>query len=136
MLLGIDYGDANIGLAFGREGLTTPLKVISGKNTQVAIADIVRISFENKINRIIMGLPLTFDGKETPQSIKIRRFAKTLKIYLKKPLNFVNEVSTTEEAVSEMVRTAHPRKSRRHPDHFSASLILKRFYDEQEINKN
>lgn len=128
-VLGIDYGDTNIGLALGRNKLSTPIKVISGKNTEAAIAELNRIVVENKVLKFVMGLPLTPEGKETKQSLKIRRFAKILKIRSKKPVEFVNEASTTEEAETEMLDTGISKKRRGVKDAYSAALILKRYYD-------
>ena len=47
-ILGIDYGEVNIGLAFGINNLVSPLKVISGRNANTAISEISRYILENK----------------------------------------------------------------------------------------
>lgn len=127
--LGIDYGSRNIGLAFGRGGIVHPMKVISGKNAASATADIVRIVLENEVDKIVIGLPLTVDEKETAQSIETRRFAKILKIKLKKPVEFVNEYNTSDDATRAMLSLGFPKGKREVHDHFSAALILKNYFD-------
>lgn len=134
IVLGIDYGETNIGLAFGRIGLTGPLDTISGKNTDRAISDIAKAYHDIDGTKIVIGLPLNANGKETSNSVVVRRFAKLLKIYLKQPIEFVNEYLTTQESVEKLVNQGMPQKSRRggKKDRLSAELILKRYYHEKE----
>lgn len=127
--LGIDYGETNIGLAFGRNGLASPLSIIPAKNEDEALREIARFAIENKVTKIIMGIPLTADGKETAESLKVRRFSKLLKIYLKKPLELVNEHSTSIEALDEAIDIGMSQKGRRKVDNLSAALILTRYFE-------
>ena len=127
-VLGIDYGKSNIGLAFGINNLVSPLKVISGKNTGSAISEISRYIIENKVDKMIIGLPVGADGKETPMSRKVRRFSKLLKIRTKMPITFVNEYRTSEESVTEAINLGISKKRRRSIDHLSAALIIKEYY--------
>lgn len=127
-LLGVDYGETNIGLAFGTNNLASPLKIISGKNSESAINEIARYAIENKVDKILMGLPISPDGKETMMSRKVRRFAKLLKLRTKKPLEFVNEYRTSEESVTEAVNLGISKKRRQKIDHLSAALIIKEYY--------
>ena len=57
-----------------------------------------------------------------------------LKIYLKQPIEFVNEYLTTQESVEKLVNQGMPQKSRKSgkKDRLSAELILKRYYHEKE----
>jgi putative holliday junction resolvase len=131
ILLGVDYGSSRIGLAFGRKGLVEPLKVVSGKNDTVAINEISRVSLENRITKIVVGLPLTYDGKETLQSKEVRRFAKLLKIRLKKPIVFVDEYGSSKESVRSMLGLGVAKKARRTIDHYAAAVILKSYFDQK-----
>lgn len=131
-LLGIDYGESNLGIAFGRVGLVTPIKIVSSKNDGEAIKEISRLAIENKIDKIIMGLPLTAEGKETKESLRVRHFTKMLKIYLKKPVEFQNEFYTSKNALGEAILQGYTRKGRGKVDHLSAALILKNYYSENQ----
>lgn len=128
VIMGIDYGERNIGLAFGINGLVSPLAVISGKNDETAINEISRLAIENKVSKLIIGIPLTYENKETFQAKKIRRFAKLLKIKLKKPVEFINEYRTSEESVTEAIEFDIPKKKRKTIDDLSAALILKKYF--------
>ena len=94
LVLGIDFGDANIGLALGRNGLVSPLKIISGRNSETSMYEINKVIIENKIEKIVVGLPLTPDGRDTKESLSIRKLAKLLKIATKRPVYFQNEYGT------------------------------------------
>lgn len=132
-LLGIDFGEANIGLALGRNGLTTPLHTVSGANEDQAIREIARFVIENKVDRIVMGLPLTAENKETAKSLQVRSFSKKLKIAIKKPVIFINEYMTSKTALKGSISMGMSQKSRRTIDHIAAALILKNYFDSEGL---
>lgn len=130
ILMGIDYGEKNIGVSFGRNNLVSPLKVVSSANIQTAIHEIARLAQQNHVTKIVVGLPLTGAGKETQISIKTRKFAKLLKIFTKKPVEFYNEYLSTKESEEAALSQGFSRNKRHSIDHLSAAIILKRYYDE------
>jgi len=131
ILLGIDYGSSKIGVAIGRNGLVMPITEISGKNELSAVHDLTRIALENKANTIIMGLPLSNDGKESFQARRVRRFAKLFKTISKKPVIFTNEFRSTKEAQEEG-REKSLLSGGGYEDSLAAALILKRYYNEKQ----
>jgi putative Holliday junction resolvase len=133
--LGMDYGESNIGVALGNNGLVTPLKIISNKNQDTALYEIGKIVVDNKVGKIVLGLPLSPDGKETKQSLKIRKFAKILKTATKRPVVFQNERDTSLDALEEAISLDISKKKRRTNDHLAAALILKRYYNELKEKK-
>ncbi|MFC1625005.1 Holliday junction resolvase RuvX [Patescibacteria group bacterium] len=130
-LIGIDYGSSNIGLSLGVNGFVTPLEIIPGKNVETAIYKIIRIALENKVDKFVIGLPLTAEEKETKQSLDTRMFAKKLKVFSKKPVEFQNEFGTSKEALNRAIDLDTPQRKRVTNDHLSASLILRRYYEER-----
>lgn len=131
-LLGIDYGQVTTGLALGRNGLVSPIKSIRSKDTMVVVKEIVRLVKLNKVEGVVLGLPLDFNHKETLQSAITRRFAKILKSRLGIPVVFVEEYGTTKEAQSfEDLEDALKPSKKGKIDEISASLILKRFFAEE-----
>lgn len=127
-ILGVDYGDSRVGLAFGRDGVVTPIRVVSGKDPHTAVSRIARVVKEYNIDEIVVGLPLTAEGKETPKSQEVRRFANLLKSKIKKPVHFENEHSTTKGATKLMLNMGVSQKRRRTKDHYSAAIILRKYY--------
>ena len=130
MLLGIDYGETNTGLAFRRVGLVLPLEVLNSKNDDFLISEIARAVADHRITKIIMGLPTDVEGKETKQSLKVRRFAKLVRIKAKRPVEFVSEYGTTDEAMESAIRSGISQKRRQTNNHYSAAIILKRNFRE------
>lgn len=131
VLLGVDYGSVNIGLAFGKSGTVMPLKIISAKNTNEAIKEISRAALENRVKKIIMGLPLTADSKETKKSLQVRRFANLLRAHTKMSIDFVNEYESSKDATKEAISLGMSQESRRKVDDISAAIILKKYYEDE-----
>ena len=134
--LGIDYGEKNIGLALGYNGLTMPLKTVSNKTDRDAIFEINKVIIENKVGNIIIGIPLTAENKETKESLIVRRFAKNLKTISKRPVIFQNEFGTSKDALKEAISMDVPKKRRASNDHLAACLILKTFFEENDISND
>ena len=131
-LLGVDYGETNTGLAFGRAGLASPLEVLNSKDTYTLITEINKIVAQNKLDKIVVGLPVDSDGKETRQSLKVRQFVKSLRARSRRPVELVSEYGTTKASIENAIKSGISQKRRRSNDHFSAALILKRYYAENE----
>jgi putative Holliday junction resolvase len=134
-LLGIDYGSSKIGLALGRGGVVAPLRIISGKNAETAIYEISRLALENKVFKIVVGLPITATGKETNQTREVRKFADLLKALSKVPVVFQNEFGSTVGAFEEAFEKGYSQKGRRLEDHLAAALILKNYYEDNTTTK-
>lgn len=133
VVLGIDYGSTNIGVAFGCNGFVKALGIVNGKNNQTALSELAKLAIEHKATKLVFGLPLTFDGKETAQSQKTRVFAKLLKLHLKlktQQLVFISEYASTKEALASAISHGVSKKDRQAIDQFSAALIVKRYFDE------
>lgn len=131
-ILGVDYGETNIGLALGNNGVVAPLKVIPGNDLNSAAYAINKIIVENNIKTIVLGIPLTAENKETRKSIIVRRFSKLLKTVTKRPVVFQNEYGSSIEALNEALTINISRKKRKSNDHLAAALILKMYYSEFE----
>lgn len=129
ILLGIDYGETNIGLAFARNGLVAPLRIVQAKHKDTAVHEIANACHQNKCTKVIIGLPLTENKKETAESIKVRQFTKLLKVYIKIPIIFEDEFLSSAEALQETLTNGLSKKRRRSIDHYSAALILKRYME-------
>lgn len=100
VLLGLDIGDIRIGVALSDElGVAAhPLCTLTRKNRKVdliAISDLVSI---HKVERVVIGLPISLDGSIGPQAEKIQNFAKRLAQVIDIPIEFQDERFTTAEA--------------------------------------
>ena len=100
VLLGLDVGDVRIGVALSDElGVAAhPLCTLTRKNRKVdliAIADLVSI---HKVERVIIGLPISLDGSIGTQAEKVQKFAQRLEHVIDIPIEFQDERFTTAEA--------------------------------------
>lgn len=114
--LGIDHGDARIGVAatddFGI--LAHPVETIDPSKTD-AIERLAYFAEIRQIHTLVVGLPLRMDGTEGTSASKVRAFAARLQARIPMlPLVFVDETLTTSTAAAklrEAGRNAKQQKS-------------------------
>lgn len=103
--LGIDHGEARIGLAITDPIgiLAHPLETIHVKQTS-PIERIKELIAQRQVRQIIIGLPYRMDGSEGTAAAKIRDFADDLIEALEQPLpvHFVDERLTTVSASAKL----------------------------------
>lgn len=126
-IMAIDYGDARTGVAISDllcsiVGTTT---VVPSRNTEKAIADIVRLTQENDVGKIVVGLPKNMDGTEGPRAALCREFAQTLRDATGLEVALWDERRTTVEAHNILTQhNYHGKKRKNTVDAVAASLIL------------
>ena len=126
-IMGIDYGDARTGVAISDllcsiVGSTT---VVPSRNTEKAIADIVRLAKENQVGRSVVGLPRNMDGTEGPRAALCREFAAKLQEATGLDVVMWDERRTTVEAHNILSQhNYHGQKRKNTVDAVAASLIL------------
>lgn len=126
-IMGIDYGDARTGVAISDllctiVGTTT---VLPSRNSEKLMADLVRLTKENQIGEIVVGLPKNMDGTEGSRAQLCREFAQTLKDATGLPVAMWDERRTTVEAHNILsVHNYHGKKRKETVDAVAASLIL------------
>lgn len=99
-ILGIDFGTKNIGLAWVETGIGVVLPYgvigeIKGKTKLDQLADIIEVE---KIDKVIFGLPMNLSGGENKNTERIRKFAEDLKERISAPVEFANEMFTSQQA--------------------------------------
>jgi putative Holliday junction resolvase len=102
--LGIDHGDARIGIAatddFGI--LAHPVETIDCKKLD-AIERIAQLVQLRGIRTLVVGLPLRMDGSEGDAAANVRAFASQLHERIGTvPLVFVDETLTTSSAATKL----------------------------------
>ena len=131
--LGVDFGDARIGLAatddFGI--MAHPVETIPLSHRD-PLPRIREIAAKRKVQTLVVGLPLRLDGSEGDSAKKVRAFATRLAASMPQiPMVFVDESYTTSDA-SEKLREAG-RKTRQQKsiiDQAAAVEILNRWMGE------
>lgn len=126
-IMGIDYGDARTGVAISDLlcSIVGTTYVVPSRNTEKAIADIVRLAQENGVGEIVVGLPKNMDGTEGARAQLCREFAEKLRAATQLPVAMWDERRTTVEAHNILsVHNYHGKKRKETVDAVAASLIL------------
>ena len=126
-IMGIDYGDARTGVAISDLLCTIvgSTAVVPSRNTEKAIADIVRLAKEHSVGEIVVGLPRNMDGSEGPRAQLCREFAGKLADATGLTVTMWDERRTTVEAHNILSQhNYHGQKRKNTVDAVAASLIL------------
>lgn len=133
--LGIDHGDARIGLA-----LSDDLGMLAHPHSTLKIADgdpiprIAEIVAREKVGQIVLGLPRNMDGSYGPAAEKVRAFAEKLKASVPCPIKMWDERLTTKAAQRGLHAAGkNTRQSRSVIDQAAAQLILQGWLDSQAL---
>jgi putative Holliday junction resolvase len=134
-ILGIDLGEARIGLAVSDDlgMLAHPLETIAVKQTE-PIRRIQEVVARDKITRIILGLPRNMDGTYGPAAEKTRAFAEKLKAAVPCEVQLWDERLTSvaaQRALHESGRNV--KQSRPVIDQVAAQMILQGWLDSQAM---
>ena len=129
-LMGIDFGDARVGIA-----LSDPLGIMAqgygtlqNDGTEKLFLEIAEIIKEKEVTKIVIGLPKNMDNSEGFRSDATKEFAEKLKNFTDAEITFFDERLTTVSAhgfLSEMNVRGKKRKGA--VDTLSAALILETY---------
>lgn len=132
-LMAIDVGTKRIGIAISDESrfIATPKLILNRQSNQKDFAKIQEFISENKVAGIIIGLPLTMDGKSQPMSEFAEKFAANFDEFLEKkfPILLFEERLSSFEA-REIHHSELSRKKNKFVDDIAASFILQHFLDD------
>jgi putative Holliday junction resolvase len=97
--LALDVGDRRIGVAVGDDahGLVRPLRTLARRSVVKDLAELRRVARDEKVDALVIGLPLTLRGEEGHQAERVRRFA-TASEELGLPVHLYDERHTSSEA--------------------------------------
>lgn len=126
-IMGIDYGDARTGVAISDLlcSIVGSTFVVPSRNTEKAIADIVKLAKDNMVGEIVVGLPRNMDGTEGTRAQLCREFGERLKEATGLPVSMWDERRTTVEAHNILSQhNYHGKKRKNTVDAVAASLIL------------
>ena len=133
-IAGIDWGQARIGLAVSDTGkfLASPVKAILTLPSlrETALLILRELGPFEPVEKIVLGLPLLMNGKESPGSIKVRELGALLEELSQKKIIFWDERLTTAQVERTLRETTMTRKKRtKYVDAMAAAAILQSFLD-------
>lgn len=126
-ILGIDYGDKKIGLAFGDSDarVAVPLDVVPNAGEQTLQTFARRVKGED-IDLIVIGVPLSTGAHHGPEQLeKTRAFIRGLEALVSVPVIEEDESFTT----SESIRLQREEGAQAEEDALAAMLIVQAYLD-------
>jgi putative Holliday junction resolvase len=129
--LAIDYGARRTGLAIcdAQETIASPLCVLTGQKD--LIEQIGRIVAVERVDAVVLGLPLNMDGSQGPQARQVLTFAKRLGRRIPVPVHLQDERLSSFEAQEKLQTTGLSKaKQRERLDALAAAEILRAFLEE------
>ncbi len=101
-ILAIDYGAKKMGLAWVNEdlGVVLPYGVLVHDENKKKNSELLALIASEKVDKIVIGLPLGLDSEENKNTQKIRAFAAELAQDCGLPIDFADERYTSYEADS------------------------------------
>ncbi len=135
-VLGIDYGEARIGVAVSDElGMFAhPLETIAVREIADPVARVAELALEKKVETIIVGLPRNMNGSYGPAAEHARAFGEKVKAAAGCDVRFWDERLTTvaaQKALHDAGRNV--KKSRPVIDQVAAQFILQGWLDAQAL---
>ncbi len=133
-IIGIDYGDARVGLAVSDETgfLASAVCTVNVTGMRDACKKVAEKIKELNGTKIVLGLPKNMDGSESFRADKSKAFAEMISSATDLEVVFVDERLSTVEAYTYMNITEFNGKKRRAVvDALSAQIILQSYLDSQ-----
>jgi len=132
--IGVDVGRARVGVARSdRDGLlATPVQTLA---RETALDGIVALVAELEPLELVVGLPLSLSGGDTPSTDDARTFAGELAVRAGVPVRLVDERLSTVSAQRELHRSGRSvRASRAVIDQVAAVIILQNALDAERAS--
>lgn len=134
--MGLDVGDVRIGIALSDESrlLATAAGIVVRSKGRPA-RRVVEMARDQRVGRIVVGLPVNADGTLGPQARRVRNFAARLVEELREvapevEVVFWNEYLSSQIARERLLQSGAGKKKRRQPvDALAAEVILQEYLD-------
>jgi putative Holliday junction resolvase len=130
-IIGLDVGSARIGVAIATHAshLPSPYGVILHDRSY--LDNLLKLFIDQKTDTVVVGLPRSLNGQDTPQTKLVRQFAYRLKQTSHLPVHFQDEALTSQLAEQEL-RQRKIRYTKAMVDALAATYILSDFLREHQ----
>ena len=130
-ILGVDYGDSRIGLALSDPNkiIASPFKTIKNKGFDKTKKEIFDIVKENKVEFIVLGLPVSMSGTDTNQTKKVRKFhnfIQDLDIPIELQDERLSSFTAKKSLIQQNIKTGH---NKHFIDSTAAAIFLQQYLD-------
>src|SRR5215470_1679731 len=137
-LMGLDVGTKTIGLALSdtRLVIASPLDTIRRRRFAEDMAALFAVIDRHEAGGLVIGLPLSLAGSDSPRTQSVRQFARNLLAQRDMPVAFWDERLSTAAVTREMIAHDMTRNRRAQiVDRIAAAYILQGFLDAMGRNK-
>ena len=137
-ILGIDHGSVRIGIALSDESLTIAFGRDVLPNDKKLVDKLKKIILDENVSQVIIGYPLSLNGKKTNQTEVVESFARLLRASFSVSsfgdikISMWDERFTSKMAADSMIESGMKKKKRRNKsnlDIISAAIMLQSYLD-------
>lgn len=133
-VLGLDWGEKRIGLAFGDEiGIATPVPAATQMREKERIAYILQVIKDRSIEALVIGYPLNMNGSVGFKAKEVDAFMEKLSRQTSLPMHRVDERLTSQLAEESLKASGkkHRREDRKSGvlDSRAAAIILQDYLE-------
>tara|TARA_Y100000816_G_scaffold289839_1_gene277179 strand:- start:1018 stop:1452 length:435 start_codon:yes stop_codon:yes gene_type:complete len=135
--LAIDYGSKRVGLAISdpTKKIAKAYKTIINEDIDALFTHIKNEIKINSIEKIILGLPIGMNGKNTPQTELVLKFNDELKNFFNIPIVLEDERLTSLHAKKSLVFQGFKTTSNKENiDSIAAALLLQNYLNKSIFN--
>jgi len=131
-VMALDVGDKNIGVAVSDALLMTAQgrSTLRRSSWEADLQHLRKLVEDDEVSKIVVGKPLHMDGRDSPQSRKVAKFAMKLSKSLSLPVILWDERLTSFAAEQHLQEAGlNWRNRRKHVDKVAAMFILQDYLD-------
>ena len=136
-LLGLDFGDKTIGIAVSDKSLTiaSPIKTIRRKSISKDLIELFDLIEVYNVGGLIIGLPLSLNGKENIRTEKVRKFVNAIELQKNIKIMLYDERFSSDVIFKELRKNHNSiSKIKKKLDQQAAAYILQGFLDSSKKN--
>ena len=129
-LMGVDYGDVRIGIAFSDllQIICSPYETYIRINEEADLKYLANLIKKQDVEIVVFGLPLNMDGTEGDRALKTREFASKLAVLVDVKVVFHDERLSSIEAEDLLISANVKREKRKQLiDKIAAQIILESY---------
>lgn len=133
--LGLDIGEKRVGYAVSDAGgqIAFPRGMLLRTPREPFFATLSKVVKDEGIGMIVCGIPLGEENEETPFALGIRRFGEEVSRLCRRPIVFVDEFQTSNEALAKIPFRRDRHREKGHRDAIAAQIILQRYLDSESL---
>ena len=126
-ILGLDYGEKRIGVSISRlnKKMAIPHSIIQYRDIEVAFDKIKKITENNNIKLIVLGLPKTLKNEIGFKAKEVLSFKEKLSKNIKIDVELEDERLSTVQALNSIDR----KSKNKYVDDSSATIILNNYLE-------